>query len=219
MSKIIICGDIHARWDKLNSLINKKQPDIILQVGDFGYYPEYKNYHPHHIKNGDTKIYWCDGNHENHDKLNIIKRNEIRPNVFYMKRGSVLTLPNGEIVLFMGGAESIDKHLRTIGVDWFPQEVISQKDLENLPSTDTKIDIVISHTCPLEFDLGDRFKDTQKYKDCSRVALSRVLEIYKPAKWYFGHYHANIKGQYDNCKWECLNMASNTGWWKWLYKY
>ena len=202
--KLIIVGDIHAEWNKLNTLINKKKPDIILQCGDFGIWPYHKECSLDKIKNGDCKIYFADGNHEHHDYLNTLTNNEIAPNIFYMKRGS----------------ESIDKNTRTIGVDWFPQEVISQKDFENLPSTNTKIDIVISHTCPLEFDLGDRFKDTQKHKDCSRVALSRILEMYPSIrKYYFGHYHVNIKGQYDKCKWECLNMASNTGWWKWLYKY
>ncbi len=142
---IMVMGDVHGEWGKLYSLINNKKPGIILQCGDFGYFPKFKDYHPHHIKNGDCKIYWCDGNHSDHDTLRKIKRTEIRPNIFYMRRGSTLTLPDVRTVLFMGGAESIDKHLRTPGIDWFPQEVISQVDFNNLPPEDTKIDIVISH--------------------------------------------------------------------------
>ena len=214
--KIMVVGDIHAEWGKFNELINKKQPDIILQCGDFGYWPSYKEYHPHHIKNDECKIYWCDGNHEEFSKLLTIKRHEIRPNIFYMKRGSTLILPDGKIVLFMGGAESIDKHLRTPGIDWFLEEVITQKDFNNLPSEDTKIDIVISHTCPLEVDLGDKFKDREPLKDCSRVALSRILEMYKPSLWYFSHWHTYKEGFIQNCKWTCLNMSGRTGWWKWL---
>ena len=37
--KIIIMGDIHADFGALNRFVNKKQPDIILQTGDFGWWP------------------------------------------------------------------------------------------------------------------------------------------------------------------------------------
>lgn len=159
--RIMVLGDIHAEWNSLNTLINSKKPDIILQCGDWGYW---KNFHGLQVSNGKggtykfdlygvknhkTKIYFADGNHEDHWSLMKLDNNEIQPNIFYMKRGSTLTLPDERVVLFIGGANSIDKHSRTFGVDWFPEEVITNKDINNLP--DTKVDIVISHTCPENF--------------------------------------------------------------------
>ena len=47
----------------------------------------------------------------------------------------LLGLPDGRIVLFMGGADSIDKKYRKIGFDWFPEELITQKDIYELPDT------------------------------------------------------------------------------------
>lgn len=38
---IYVLGDIHAEFRKLNSFLNKKQPDLILQCGDFGYWPKF----------------------------------------------------------------------------------------------------------------------------------------------------------------------------------
>jgi hypothetical protein len=206
---IFVVGDIHAEWGHLNSLINERNPEIILQCGDFGFWP---NYYPMRIKNGDCRIYWCDGNHEDHWALKDLTNNEVAPNVFYMKRGSTLTLPDGRIVLFMGGADSIDKGYRTMGIDWFPEEVISWSDVKDLP--EIKIDIVISHTCPLQFNVDDVRHKHEKLEDPSRHGLSYILNKYKPDLWYFGHWHYWRKGKFENCEWTRLSMPGRTGWWE-----
>lgn len=232
--KIIITGDIHGSWDYLNTLINKHKPDILIACGDFGWFPNlhglevrkraYHNekvkkwYLYNEIKNPNTKIYWCDGNHENHEHLLQLKDNEIMPNVFYQKRGSVITLPDGRNVMFMGGADSIDKESRTQGINWFPQELITYNDvsyaLENGKKYD-KIDIVISHTCPNEFCLDSKIKwyMAPKISDTCRVMLSEILKEFHPEHWYFGHWHISLEGVYENCKWTALNCANDTNWW------
>ena len=226
--KIIVCGDTHGEWGYLNKLIHLKNPDIVIQCGDFGYWPgfevkkiglydtQYVRANSYKlcsgIKNKNTKIYWCDGNHEDFSKLKKVKDTEICPNVFYMKRGTTLTLPDKRVVLFMGGADSIDKKYRTPGYDWFPDELISQKDIENLP--DINVDIIISHTCPEEFDILDAAR--AKIYDPSRQALSYLLNKYNPSLWYFGHWHFYKEGYHNDTKWFCLNMAGLTNWWKYL---
>ena len=40
--KIMIIGDVHNEWKIFNHLIKKEKPDIILQVGDFGYWGDEK---------------------------------------------------------------------------------------------------------------------------------------------------------------------------------
>ena len=238
--KIVVLGDIHAEWDKLNSFIANKRPDLILQTGDFGYWPAMetednrteldklqnrlnKSWKLHGVKNvlSDGKVvplHWADGNHEDHfslEKLREANQLETQPGVFYQPRGSTITLSDGRVVLFMGGADSIDKQSRIIGYDWFPSEVISLSDFQNLP--DCKVDIVISHTNPLEFKIfGLNDHRGKKQFDPSCYALSRILEIYHPTHWYFSHYHVFQEGFTNNCKWTCLNRTSQTGWWKWL---
>lgn len=232
--KIIVVGDIHTYWAKLNVIINKYSPDIILQVGDFGYWPNFHNtttisegrprrnqkpWNQYGIRSKNTKIYFCDGNHENHWELNKFKKPTIiYDNVCYMPRGSTLTLPDGRNVLFIGGAESIDKRERIIGVDWFPEEVITQKDIYNLP--DINIDIIISHTCPNEFneEVKKKFCLTDKFKDPSQDALSYLLKRYKPDEWYFGHFHDSLKGQYKNTTWFLMNEIDEPYSWRWLTK-
>ncbi|MBF0398647.1 MAG: metallophosphoesterase [Desulfobacterales bacterium] len=220
---IIVCGDIHGDWKALNKLIKDKQPETILQCGDFGYWPNLKQARLYDVstgkfiteetkvENGYTKIYFCDGNHEDHDSLRKLVSTEVYPNVFYMKRGSVLTLPDKINVLFLGGASSIDRRGRTPGYDWFSEEILTEKDIENLP--DCKIDIVVSHTCPNEFKpvINDRFEN-----DLSRVILSYILDKYNPCLWYFSHWHVYKTGRFADTKWICLNMSNKLGWWEYL---
>lgn len=240
---IIICGDIHGMWKYLNQLINKKKPSIILQCGDWGHFPGRKikattvngmripGFDPLGVKAGSTEIFFCPGNHEHWDDLDLRVSTpcELMPNVFYMRRGSTITLPDGRVVLFVGGAESIDKEARTPGVDWFPQEVLPVSTLYKIEERKIKhVDIVISHTCPQEFNPIMNEKSslkysgwTYKFRDTSQEVLSEILHEFKPSLWYFGHFHVNMKGVYkhiqDSCtRWFCLNDTPNTGWWRHL---
>jgi Icc-related predicted phosphoesterase len=220
--KILVLGDVHGRFESLNRLINEKKPDIILQVGDFGYWPAKINFKK--INNEKCKIYWCDGNHENHHKLMKIvdavgerKPIEIINDVYYCPRGSILTLPDNRKVLFIGGAMSVDKILRTEGYNWFPEEEISEDDIKSLPDN-VNIDIVISHTTPFKFiDKTNKRWSKIAGLDVSCKKLDKVYDIYKPGLWYSGHWHIYKKGHYNGCEWTILNRESaEKGWWEWL---
>ena len=224
---IIVMGDTHGFWYCVNPFINTKRSKIFLQCGDFGYWPRWKD----EVKNPNypqkkkvpkvpkgSKLYFCDGNHEDHEMLREAEDNELYPNVFYMSRGSTLTLPDGRVVLFMGGALSIDKEGRNWGIDWFPQEQISYSDIHDL-DRDMRIDIVISHTCPREFEM---IGNDTKMSDCNRMALSYILHHYRPTLWYFGHWHRYTTGFYKYCRWTALDMFHNPGYqsrnWEYLRK-
>jgi hypothetical protein len=195
VSNCFVLGDLHGGWKHLNTFINKKKPSTILQVGDFGFWPSFDNkdtlgdrvmtsrgikkkiWYQCGMKMQDTKLYWCDGNHEDHWKLRELvdknpdeKIHKICNNVFYLKRGSIVKASDGRNILFMGGATSIDKNVRTLGYDWFPTEVITQNRIYNLE--DKKVDIVISHTCPREFLPEVLKSDLRKYNDPCYDALS-----------------------------------------------
>jgi len=131
-----------------------------------------------------------------------------------MPRGSTYKLDDGRNILFMGGADSIDKQWRTPGFDWFPEEHITQRDMENLP--DEKVDIFITHTCPNEL-LPEMIKhDYRKKDDPSNYYLSELWKIYKPDLWYFGHWHHSTTGLLMGTRWHALNMSGETNFWRWL---
>jgi predicted phosphodiesterase len=215
--RILITGDIHGEFGRLNELINKKKPDLIICCGDFGYWPNVKWCEPlTNIKlQGAEKLLFCDGNHENHWALKKRTTDELAPNIIYMPRGSTYKLEDGRTIMFMGGAHSIDKQWRKLGYDWFPEETINQSDFQNLP--DTKVDIFITHTCPVEL-LDDMLKfDDRKHTDPSNHALSELWKIYKPKLWFFGHWHKYVTGKMMGTKWYCLSAPGfNDRWWMWL---
>ena len=206
---ILVIGDVHARFHKIEEIINDKHPDAIIQLGDFGFWPlqtrmidEYSN-----IINSGIPIYWCDGNHEDHDRLNDLVSFygrvpiEIVDNCFYMPRGSTLILPNKMTALFMGGASSIDKLYRTPGYDWFTSETISNYDLDSLPNKN--IDIIFSHDAPSFFNLSGLYIDNSCMYN--RNMLNIVFNKYNIKQWFFAHYHTRQSGVYGDCQWTCLD--------------
>jgi predicted phosphodiesterase len=215
--KVLILGDIHAEFGQLNTIIDRKKPELVICCGDYGFWPSIKTLKQFtDIKPQSSKILWIDGNHEDFWALKQRASDEIVPNVIYMPRGSTYDLPDGRRILFMGGADSIDKNYRKLGVDWFPEEVITQKDIYNLP--DTKIDILISHTCSNEIRDEKMIKlNPLKLKDPSNDALSYIWNKYRPKLWFFGHWHRFVQGGYQGTLWWCLSHpGEGSRWWIWL---
>lgn len=216
--KILIVGDIHNEFGKLNTLLNKKKPDLVLSVGDFGFWPGEKGCEELSkikLPNKNSKLLWCDGNHENFWELKKRTSDEIEPGIIYMPRGSTYTLPDGKVVMFMGGARSIDKHLRKFGIDWFPEETISYNDMQGLP--DVKVDIFITHTCPAELVPTLVKYYSGKDLEPSNQALSQLWEIYKPTTWILGHWHKYLPIKLNDTQFYCLSAPGfGDRWWMWL---
>ena len=122
-------------------------------------------------------------------------KTEIVPGVHYQPRGSVMELPGGRKVLFAGGADSVDKHLRAKGTSWFPGELLKKAEISRFPNS--PVDIAVSHAAPACVPLPGMLADG-KYTDPMREALELLHHKYQPKFWFFGHYHqpftANIEG-------------------------
>ena len=225
---VLIVGDLHGDWGSLNALMAKKRPDIVLQCGDFGWWPHMEVKKP--VIYGQqsvwmlkglkvptfTNVYWCDGNHEDHETLDKMTNGLMYPvlcyeRVTYQPRGNTLTLPDGRVVLFFGGASSVDKQWRTPGLDWFFRETPNTQEHARA-LTHAQVDIVISHTCPHEFCPNEYKSD--KMNDPTRDMLSNILEKYKPGLWYFGHWHTAKEGKHNNTYWQALDYPKHSGrWW------
>lgn len=212
---IAVLGDCHGWWTDMQILIANLKADIVLQVGDFGYFPRHPGYDPRERIESPVPIHFCDGNHEDHERLVALRKDgertahEVAQNVFWQDRGSTLTLPDGRVVLFLGGADSIDKRLRTEGDSWFPGEQITDADMQALP--DVKVDIVVSHTCPNEILMSEVVCPEALVRDTARERLDEVLVRYQPAQWFFGHWHRPMRGVTHGCAWEGLNDLSGYG--------
>lgn len=211
---IYITGDTHGnqlRWvDKLErSLIPS---DCLIVAGDFGIgffdgpkwtEEEFFDY----LEEQDYTILFCDGNHENFEKLNSYgvedwhggKVHVIRRNVLHLMRGEVYEL-DGKKLFVMGGGYSLDKAIRKPYVSWWPDEMPNKGEYDhaykNLKLHDFKVDYVLSHTAPvntIEYmtrkGLGISGCIPEEYELTG--FLQWVSEKASYEKWYFGHFHVD----------------------------
>ena len=187
---ITFFGDIHGAWESFYYKLDKVPEDhVVIQVGDIGIWPQ--NWEDISLP---RPVYFIDGNHEYFPYLNGISEvREIRPNLFYCPRGSVLEL-DGRRVGFLGGAESIDKYWRRIGISWFPEESISQADYYKALEMGS-VDILVTHTPPLEIVKEvSMIEDLPGWVNLSAGMVSSVWkELGKPIL-VSGHMHCNYKG-------------------------
>jgi len=124
------------------------------------------------------------------------------PFTAYLKRGKVYTI-DGFKCLVLGGALSIDKHMRRPGISWWEQEYWSEKekkDVFKLLKTENNFDIVLSHTGPNSINqllfgyfnasYSDKFSDDVAY--LNEVIRDRI----QFKEWWCGHWHKE-KYYYD----------------------
>lgn len=138
---IAFFGDIHAKFDSFVSLLQKTEAEAYVQVGDFGLWP----HRP--VPPLPKPVYMIEGNHEYYPYFtNLQDVTEIRPNLFYVPRGTVMEL-DGRRIAFLGGADSPDRHMRVEGRDWFREETISYSDMLKLPAN-AEVDLMVTHTPP-----------------------------------------------------------------------
>lgn len=213
--KTLIIGDVHGCWEMANKTISLAlgaHPDIerIIQVGDFGFFPNLYNFRPW-TKEFEQECIWIDGNHDNHD---ILQDGWPDPLPDHMKdwvkmcerwrynaRGHV-----EDGILYIGGAKSIDRHHRTEGLDWWQREELSYQDQEDVLDAIEQNDIhtVISHDCPDQ--VAHLLKSHHMEPDPTRNFLAHVLDEVRPERWFFGHHHTPWRGGYKGTELRGLDM-------------
>jgi Icc-related predicted phosphoesterase len=222
MGMLVFVGDLHGNFAAIERLRPFLGPeDIVVQVGDFGFYAKpvvragdfiFPDTSLLYWKTTPFKVYAIDGNHEDFRMVNPDGEvTEVRPNLYYVPRGTVLELA-GKTLAFLGGGASIDKAWRTKGVDWFPEEVITPAQVARLQenmATAGVVDYLVTHTPgktfiknwfpPLnlqEWELPDNWTDP------SAEQVDEVLRTTKFVHHICGHMH---RGVYDG-RTRCLNI-------------
>lgn len=221
MDKIFLFGDTHGILE-ISKLYPKNfrhghsldKHDYVIILGDFGLI-----LHPNENIKESRFLDWLDavpwttlfidGNHENFDRLEKFpivdkfngKVSKINNSVFHLRRGNVYTIAEKTFFTF-GGGESIDKHARILGVDWWAQEMPSHEEMERgLDAIDSvkEVDFILSHSAPATV-IKSLFNI--KKPNYLEKYLERVSEILIFKKWYFGHYHQDISD--SSGKYHCV---------------
>jgi len=197
MKKIRLCGDWHGNAGAIN---NAKQTlnryDLTIQLGDFGagfdaeYYLDF-------IDSDKFKILF--GNHDHYFTLSKYPH--------ALKRFGILEF-NEKKIFYIGGAQSIDKDLRIPGLNWWSDEELSYKEvndcLDLYEENCREIDIIISHECPI--NVGQEVLKSWPRESVTNKMLYEIWKIKEPDQWFFGHYHKSFNKKISNTNFRCLNI-------------
>lgn len=187
MKSIRFIGDVHGNWKQYKKIIN--ECDTSIQVGDFGVgfvskITEAIHSNPpyDHMKKGDHRFI-----RGNHDNPSVCKKHP-----FWIPDGTMIH----DKIFCIGGAKSIDAHMRTEGYNWWVNEELSYKEFLILCDVYEKLkpSVIVAHEMPesLTYIVCSKCNMT-KYDDPSitRQFLDNILEIHKPDLFIHGHWHVN----------------------------
>lgn len=189
---MILVGDIHGDMSLLNQAIEAARPDeMIVQLGDF-------SVDRNLARDFGRPVHFIDGNHEwNFPELMACDEvTEIRPNLHYVPRGTVMEV-EGHKVGFLGGGSSIDRAFRRKGVSWFAEEVPKAGQVQALiDNAAGQLDVLLTHAPPESFVKahwpGLNLAEWRLPPDWVDQAARRVQDAWirtgRP-KLYCGHMH------------------------------
>lgn len=144
---------------------------------------------------------FIEGNHENYDVLGRLPTvamfgdevGKMSERIFHLRRGHIYLIEGLKFFAF-GGAESADKATRFSGIDWWPEEVPSTREVyeafDRLAEHDNTVDIVLTHAAPRSQINNVSFGGKSvKIKDPTCDALQTFWDELTFTRWFCGHYH------------------------------
>lgn len=221
MKRVIVTGDKHGNLDRVFELRDKVDlgiGDTIIILGDAGLHWRKDQVDAiANIKKWEETCNGCNldivlGNHENYDIIESIpivnNKRKVSEHINYLVNGNVYDY-NGNKCLVCGGADSVDKHLRTKHLSWWPQEQITEADINaaRKNARAMELDYIFTHAAPAS--IVNDYKVYLCTLDLDESVLDRTsenrLEVLKNETrfkhWWFGHYHQDIA---LNNKFRCL---------------
>ena len=212
-----ITGDTHGDFSRYHDFAERAQPtenDTMVVLGDAGlnYYKGEKDATRKAFVSSFPFTTFCiHGNHEMRPTDvpgyrtreycgGTVWYEEEYPNILFAKDGEIYDF-DGYSCIAIGGAYSVDKFYRLArGWAWFPNEQPSEEIKAyveaQLARRDYKIDIVLSHTCPVQYEPIEVFLsviDQRTVDKSTEEWLGKIEEKLDYKRWYCGHYHTAKK--------------------------
>jgi predicted phosphodiesterase len=206
---ILLLGDIHGTASILRKAIEvSKESDAvaIIQLGDFGLFPDTEAWFRENVKDTHIPVYFIDGNHDNCQRwveCDTVTQVWDDRELYYIPRGTVMEL-DGRTVAFMGGASSIDKKMRLENnMHWDVNENINDGHINRLLSNaeNKTIDILLTH-CPPHSVIEKNFDPLNKlwfgvgadWIDPNQKIIEDLWHKLGTPDVYSGHMHKRVQG-------------------------
>lgn len=196
-----LAGDWHANVDHAVAAIRyaKEQgANVLVHVGDFGFRFERRFVEAVIVQlfRLDMPLMFVEGNHDDPSPLNDpLAPNglcEIGQNLWHIPRGFRWRWA-GKTWLGCGGAHSVDRQWRIPGYSWWPEETITEADVDRCSTGPA--DVLVCHDTPAGYripGLGDgsvfpasEIAAAERHRD----VLRRIVDATHPRTIVHGHYH------------------------------
>ena len=188
-------GDIHGNTKIVTKYGYRYRQDNVIQIGDFGVGFGTEKW-PHLPMN-------CRFIRGNHDNPNVCKKSP-----HWINDGHVEVTAKNNKIMFVGGANSIDVGMRTVGIDWWEDEELSYSELNNMINNyeEEKPDVMITHDGPFmimrEMFSVSAHKPVNKNRTSD--AFEAMIQIHQPKLWVFGHWHQNKTFDFKDTQFRCV---------------
>lgn len=206
-ARVLVAGDWHGNTHRGVGVIQSagiRGIPVVLQLGDFGFWVPGANSDAYldtlnaACEEYGVELLWVDGNHEDHRTLNSLPLNDIgvrpiREHITHLPRGFRWTWHRRRW-MSLGGAHSVDKHMRKEGRSWWPEEYLSDADIDRAVGGGP-VDVIVAHDCPDRVDIPglapDGFWPAAQIADAEahRFLVGKVVDATKPGILFHGHYH------------------------------
>ncbi len=197
-------GDVHGKYSRYKDILANSPPGTI-QVGDMGV--GFRHSHgpregelratPPHYAMVLSHARFIRGNHDNPA--------ECKKHSQYIEDGHV-----EDGIMFVGGATSIDKHLRIPNYSWWEDEQLSYEEFEAITKVyeAEKPKVMVTHDCPqslIQPLFGVHYKtELEPGGTRTRLAFERMLQLHRPKLWVFGHWHQSRDVTIEGTRFVCL---------------
>ena len=182
-------GDAHG---KLRSLAKRDNP--VIQVGDLGV-GFVSPTALHHKVNSREDFWFIRGNHDSPE--------ECRKNPRYLGEFGVI-----DDLFFASGAWSIDQAWRTEGRDWWRDEELSTKQMDEAYELylKSKPRVVVTHDAPASlFEKGGPMELVNFTASATAKFLENCFTEHQPELWIFGHHHRSRDFKFRGTRFRCLD--------------
>lgn len=229
---ILLIGDVHGNFRELTyQLSERKIHDMnLIQVGDFGVGFKKLQHEQNELQilnsflqAHNNVLFVIRGNHD--DPAYFTGRSAFS-NIYYIEDYSIVEI-GGKNILCIGGAISVDRLARTIGVNYWPNEkfVLDEGKLAKALASINQLDIVVTHTAPKEFwpielDYIVKYFATRDHSlleelESERSDISALLKLilnhgFSPTDWYYGHFHTSVSGHALGLQYHALGIMEFT---------
>jgi hypothetical protein len=221
-ARLLIAGDTHGNLDWIRTLtkLGARHGCVgVVQLGDFGFWPDQQALRSTHQVALNERwlnavagtaefhnVWWrvLDGNHDAHGLVRDdypADENGVRP----LRDGVLDWADRGAVWIWcgvrfgaLGGAVSVDKHLRAEGHSWWETEEITDTEVDALVerADDDGVDVLFTHDAPVLPPGFEPYGDDAMQAACARSIeqVVRAVEAVKPQLLMHGHYHHRYAG-------------------------